>query len=1033
MSDYVLGLDLGTTSIGWAVVDASVDESGKVLKELGLRAAGVRIFPEGVNRDSRGAEVPKSVERRTARGARRNRYRRAQRRRNLVRALVEADLLPRKEAELNALWQLDPYELRARGLKERLSLHEFGRVIFHLNQRRGFKSNRKSGSAAEDKGILKEMNDLQAAVNESGARTLGEYFCQIAGEEQRNLVRNGTRIRGHHTFRSMYAAEMDALWSAQSRFHGSALTDELRDRIRDEILLYQRPLKPQTHLIGICELERSEDPNGKVIGEPRCPRSDWFAQQFRVLTEVANLRICEPDGVERALSSEERTTIVELLSSSREKEFSKLADAIGLDDGAQFNLQRGQRRKLAGNTAEAALSSALTKRIWEHLSDADKEIVRCQLTESEDGEDLRAELQRLGASEQAIEKLLAYEGPTGYAQLSRVAMQKLIPHLLDGRDLQAAKKAAGYLDPSARVVQVHTQLQEPPDLPNPIVRAALVEVRKVVNEVIRIHGRPARVVIELARDMREGAQKRKERSFENRERERDREEIRKRLITEFGLTSPSRQDVETFLLWREQDEECPYTGRKIPQGQLFSGAVAVDHILPRWRSLDDSYLNKVVCFHKANQDKGDRTPREWKEGTADYDDMLERVRAMKSMPFPKKRRFSQQEIDLDSFVQRQLNDTRYICTRVREYIGTLYDPEERASRVRASRGQLTAELRRQWQLNGILSAVLTGPDSVDRKSRDDHRHHAIDAVVVALSQPSHLKALADYHKRRARLANKAPTFTPPWDDFRSSVSGVINQIMVSHAPQRRLSGGLHEATFYGPTSEPGEYVYRKPISKLSTTMIQKVRDPAIRTAIEARLAEFGWAGAGAPIPKGALDDPKNPPRMQSGMPIKRVRIVEKIGDPVEFTRPGSERPFRVAIRGNNHHTLILGKIDAPSAGAVDAIVVSTFEAAERARRKRVPVIDRSPRPGHATLMALSIGDSVFVADPETGDRRLYRVQKMSSRKAFADILLRDARDARPAADAGSGTLRVVSAGAWNRLSIEKVSVSPAGIAHTAGI
>ena len=258
MSKYTLGLDLGTTSIGWAIIDLDVDDDGEILAETGIRAAGVRIFPEGVDRDTRGAEKPKNAQRRTHRGMRRNRYRRHQRRRNLVRTLVEAGLLPADEKERHSLWSLDPYRLRARGLDEALTPYEFGRALFHLNQRRGFQSNRKTGSASEDKGILSQMNELSEEIEQSDCRTLGEYFDLIAGEGREQLTTGELRLRKRPTRRTMYKKEFELLWNRQSRAHPEILTDTLRQHLYDNILYFQRPLKSQAHLIGECDLEEGE-------------------------------------------------------------------------------------------------------------------------------------------------------------------------------------------------------------------------------------------------------------------------------------------------------------------------------------------------------------------------------------------------------------------------------------------------------------------------------------------------------------------------------------------------------------------------------------------------------------------------------------------------------------------------------------------------------------------------------------------------------------------------------------------------------
>ncbi len=1021
MRDYVLGLDLGTASIGWAIIDLELDDDGEIGSEIGLRAAGVRIFPEGVNRGPKGAEKPKNVERRTARGARRNRYRFHQRRRNLARILVAAGLLPESEADRQKLWRLDPYVLRARGLDEDLSAHEFGRALFHLNQRRGFKSNRKSGEANANKGMLKEISDLADAIKESKARTLGEYLNEIAGTDRSCLVRGETHLRKRHTLRAMYQDEFDLLWGRQVKAHPETLTDELRQRVADEIIFFQRPLRLQTHLIGQCEHEPQEK---------RGPKSHWVSQQYRVLCDVANLMIQQANGHERKLSEHERAQATQLLSANDKRTFKQLHKALGLDPDARFNLEQGGRTSIGGNSAEAALLNGIGEKQWLSLTAEAQAHLRELLTECEDEDEMRSNLAEFELKPDAEIKLIAYAGPDGYGHLSLKAMRNLIPHLEAGLNLHEAKKACDYVQ--IPVVPVETRLPAPPNIRNPVVQSALVEVRKVVNELIRIHGLPYRIVVELAREMKGSVAEREEKSIEMHKRQVEREEVARKLEEEVGIPVPRRADIEKYRLWEDQEGICPYSGRAISQGQLFSSDIEVDHILPRWRSLDDSYLNKVVAFTQSNREKADRTPREWREGLGDYDGMIERISKMKGMPFSKRRKFTQKEIDLDSFVARQLNDTRYLSVAARDYLGCLFEPEDQASRVRVGRGQLTAELRRRWGLNSLLTPFSVQEGEEPPKYRGDHRHHAIDAIVVALSRPGHLKRLAAYHKQKNRMGTRAPAFEEPWEEFRSSVASVIQLILVSHRPRRRLRGPLHEGFFYGPSETQGEYFYRKSVSELTAAMIPKIRDKAVREAVEARLSEFGWQ-EGKAIPKGSLDDPENPVRMLKGnVPILRVRIRKQIGDPVEFTREGDQTPFRAAISGNNHHAEFLAHTGAGSNGIARVEVVSMIEGARRARRGHEPIIGRKHPDGLQTAYALSIGDSVLIQHPAASQSLLCVIKNMSPTPRFIDICLRDARDARPAGKS-KDLYRIVSLKRWNELNVQKVQVSPCGLVHRSGI
>jgi len=262
MGDYILGLDLGSASIGWAVVDvvtghllaAKPDRDGTP----GPPGCGVRIFPESVDRKK---NVPYTAQRRTAHGMRRQIRRRVHRKRRLLAKLIAAGLWP---ADLLAQAQLldqrgrpTVYELRRRALDEPISAFEFGRILRHLCQRRGFKSNRKTARTSDDGKLYRATAQLQNDMDEATppSRTLGEHLCRIGAGElplpQKGVL--GTddahRIRGRYTLRKMFEAEFEKLWTEQEQYIAELRVHGLRDAIH-EIIFYQRPLRSARHLIG---------------------------------------------------------------------------------------------------------------------------------------------------------------------------------------------------------------------------------------------------------------------------------------------------------------------------------------------------------------------------------------------------------------------------------------------------------------------------------------------------------------------------------------------------------------------------------------------------------------------------------------------------------------------------------------------------------------------------------------------------------------------------------------------------------------
>ncbi len=947
MRDYTLGLDIGSNSIGWALID-SVSENPHIVD------LGVRVFPEGVDRDKQGGEISKNAARRAARSARRNRFRRAYRKDKLVRMLRRNNLLPMDPAQWNALFLFDPYSLRAKGLDEQIGLHEFGRVIFHLNQRRGFLSNRKSGKAKEDGVVTKGANDLQKKIQESGCRTMGEYFAKIKPE--------GKEIRGHYTLRRMYQDEFDALWDSQKRFYPNILTDDLKSQIRDQTIFFQRPLRLQPELIGDCELEP---------GQKRCPRADFHARRFRILQDVNNLLIRNPDGTERPLTSDERQKVLDELFLKKEVEFDSLRKKLGLLESQTFNLQEGKAKKetakIKGDEFFEQLQKILKKGI-ERLSPSDLAEINDLIIDDDlsDEQVIKMLVDQYGFTEEQAQKAANITLPEKYARLSRLAIQKLLPHMEKGKKTHEAIQAVYGSTQAVKSIEIVDRLPPPADLRNPIVTKALWEVRKVVNAILREYGKPARIQVEMARELRGSKKERDDIRDKIKENEERNEQARQELMANHNIANPSRDDIIKYKLWLECNKTCPYTGKSIPPSALFGPypEFQIEHIFPYSRSLDDSFMNKTLCHADENiHRKRERTPFEAYSGTEQFEKILQRIAIL---PWPKRRRFTQETIELEDFIQRQLNDTRYITREVLRWLKSLGVP------VMGTRGQATAELRHQWGLDSILDFIGNG-----QKNRDDHRHHAIDAVVTALTSQKHLRALAA--SKYSRDPNQK--FAPPWSGFRDEMAHKVNGIFVSHRVTRRVSGQLHEETNYGPTGHKDDngqkiYAYRKKLEDLTGAMVAKIIDPVVRQVVTSRMLDFGFdpeKNSDKKPKKECWNSPLYMPNPKGGTKtqIKAVRIREVMNNMIEMVDSRC-RPYRAVAPGNNHHIEIIEVHDKKGKTKREGKTVTLFDAIKRVRMGE-PVIRKNHGSNSRFFCSLAKNDS-FMLEVD-GSFVLHRLQK----------------------------------------------------------
>lgn len=948
---YTLGLDLGSSSIGWALVDEAAQR---------IIRSGVRVFPEGVDRDKQGGEISKNENRRIKRGMRRQILRRAQRKKALRAALLRAGLLPSDPAEVAPLDQLDPYALRVKGLDQKLEPFEIGRVLVHLNQRRGFKSNRKGAKTKEEKGMLAEISELAQQIEAARCRTLGEYL-HLLRTEGGELA----RVRGKHTRREMLQQEFELLWNKQREFHPQTLTDQLRTELWDKLIAYQRAMYWPRSVVGRCELEPRER---------RCRREHRVAQQFRMLQEVNNLRVIDATGELRHLASEERAKLISYLSAAKERTFDEIRRHLGLLDSHGFNLEFGDRRKLLGLPTDVLLSSKrLFGKQWHDMpEDLKNRIINVLLDDDiPDEKFFQIAREKWGVHGDLAEKLAEVDLKEGYASYSLKAMTKLLPFLEQGLPLSGkagepdALHSAGYLRSDERTIGQRDFLPEPPEIANPLVRAALFQVRQLVNAIVREYGKPGAIHIELARDVKGTAEQRRQQTWRTREREQKRAGVATIIEKEMQIRA-RRSDIERYILWEQQGKVCMYSGQPISIVQLLSGEVDVDHILPYSRSLDDSQLNKVVAFRTENQAKGNQTPYQWlaERDPEKYEGVLQRTaRLPLDVRNAKRPKFAVKSVQLDEFVERQLNDTRYISRKVAEYVVCL------GVHVVCTKGLCTSELRHYWGLDQILR-----DDGLQLKNREDHRHHAVDAIAIALTDRRRLQALAG-----VRDSAELPL---PWADFRAAAEKSVNGVNVSFRVERRVGGALHEETLYGATAKPwkggeelrrdldgnvkerpwaagwveerGAFAYRKPLEALTPAMVSDIRDLKIRELVQARLTLHGInEGASKGVPAVAWKEPLRMPG-ENGAIIKKVRLLRR-DETILPIRSG-----RACVKtGSNHHVCIF-EYEEGGKKRRDAIWVSMIEAARRVREKEQLIRREHPSRKDATfLMSLSRGEMVL--------------------------------------------------------------------------
>lgn len=980
MGNVTLGLDLGTNSVGWALIEYDEHQRPQQLIDC-----GARIFQEAVDLKTR---APKNQKRRAARAARRQTSRRRRRREKLLNLLVRNGLLPSEaqtEPRLEILFNNlgNPYQLRKKALDEGLSPHEFGRALVHLCHRRGFVSNRKTASK-EDGKVKSAISNLAKRIGETGSRTLGEYLA------------HQPKKRGEYTSRSMYEHEFELLWQSQQRFHPQVLTSPLKAAVHNTIF-HQRPLKLQKNLIGKCQFEPKRKRAAKA----------WLeAQRFRLLQDINHLQIKSPMTREyRSLFPEERNSLRDILERQQTLSWDKARKLLGRHSGEVFNLEEGRKTELIGNRTTYRLRKILSEPWDEMTSEQQSELITDMLTIDDEQAFIKRALNHWKFDPQTAEELAKTELEPGFLRLSLKAIRKILPHLEQGMTYDKACAAAGYNHSDQSNEATVDHLGEPANLRNPVVQKALYETRKVVNAVVRKHGKPSVIRIEMARDMKLTRRQREEVMKVQNQRKKENDLAKKILREDFGIQEPTRSDIQKYNLWKECKETCPYTGTPISPAMLFSAEVDVEHILPYGQWPDDSYMNKTLCMAVENRKhKHNRSPYEaYHADERKYQDILQRAR---DLPWSKRRRFEQKEIKTDDFISRQLNDTRYICVEVRKYLAQLIG----FNNVQVSKGEATAALRHHWNLNRILAV-----DGVLEKNRGDHRHHAVDAVVIALTGRVLFQKLSRLSAQSGvALSDRGFQLDEPWPDFYHSVANHIDHVIVSHAPTRKIADALHEETAYGYSIHDKCFVRRKPLDgNVTANEIAHIRDKKIKELVEARLNQHdgnikkAFGNADNPLLHVDGKTPIHTVRLTANFePTTMLGIQDKTGTAYKF--------FKF---GNNHHVEI---VESTATGKRDCHFVNAFEAAKRARRDKTPVTQRDFGPEWKSVMSLTVNDIVEVECEEKPV--LYRVQSMASGKQI-EIVLKKPNDA--ASERNTSTLRIRSSKDTQRV-IRKLTLDALG-------
>jgi CRISPR-associated endonuclease Csn1 len=903
-----LGIDGGIASIGWALLDIDPDAG-----TLTIVAAGVRTFDAPETPKER---TPTNAVRRLYRGQRRVIRRRRQRMNEIRRLFHEAGLL--QSADSDALGQkairthqpemlpnadcdtlgqngLNPWRLRAEAFERTLTGAELAVALGHIAKHRGFKSNAKrdaGANAADETSKMKKA--IEATQDRLGGRTVGQMFATDPAFKDRK------RNRGDFTrsiLRTDQESEVRQIFTEQRRRGNAAASDALEQEF-SRVAFFQRPLQDSEHMVQLCPFEPKEK---------RTARRSYAFEMFRLLSRLATISL-SAGGPDIRLDAGQIARIAEDFGVTKGISYKAVRKALELDNRTRFLgvSEKDEKNDIVARHGAAAEGTYTLRKVvgpsgWRMLMH--NPVLRDRIAEvlsfREDPASIRKGLEEAGLDGLLLDAVMdgVEEGTFGQftraGHISAKAARALLEPLRLGKVYSEACEDVGYNHAARASVSLE-------DVRNPVARKAVTEMLKQVRAIVQAHPPlPDYIHVELARDIGKGPEERDriKKGIEDLNKKRDKSRA---ALNEILGRPGNDEELLRYELWHEQNGRCLYTGDYMEPDWISGGdnRVQVDHILPWSRFGDDSFINKTLCMARANQAKRGRTPFEWFEAEGlDWSLFAARVEACKEMKGRKKGGFylrkNAKEVE-ETFRNRNLGDTRYATRLLLDMLARLY-PKDGSRHVLARPGQLTAKLRRAWGLDDIKK-------DEEGKRKDDDRHHALDAIVIAATTEAMLQKLTKAAQEAERQGlHKGFDFKyvdQPAAGFAQVARATVEKVFVSRADRHRARGEAHAATIKRVEIVDGlEVVFeRKAVANLTLRDLERIPVPA----------PYGKIGDPMKLRDGMISELRQ--WIENGKPKDQLPKSPK-GDVIGKVRIRTDDKIAVSVRGGTAGRGEMARVD----------------------------------------------------------------------------------------------------------------------------
>ena len=801
------------------------------------------------------------------------------------------------------------YLWRSQALKEQLNLEQLAVVLQKVNAQ------------------LKNSDSYLGKISDRSKelyfrhRTVGQYQLEQLLENPHCSLKNQV------FYRQDYMEEFDRIWETQSRFHPE-MTPDKKKIIRDIIIFYQRPLKSQKSLISYCEFEKGRKVcpksspvfqefkiwqmlnNLKVDGEYL--DLEYKQLLFRELSirkelskaDTLKLLFGKPKGHEMNFRKLEgnrtQATLFQAyskilsLSGHDEIDFSKSADEIIDKTAAVFSALDISTDILAFDSSKSGkgMENEPLYRLW-HLM--------YSYTEDNSKTGYNSLVSKLheefGFTPEYGKILASVTFEDDYGSLSTKAICRILPFMKNGMEYSAACTEAGYRHSQRSLTKDEIENKEYKDrldilpknsLRNPVVEKILNQMINVINGVIDTYGKPDEIRIELARELKKNAAERQKAIDAINKSTKENKEIEEILKRDFGMAHVSRNSIIRYKLYMELKDngfKTLYSNTYIPREDLFSKRFDIEHIIPQSRLFDDSFANKTLESKDINITKGDMTAIDFvadkygQEGVERYKSTVDMLFGKGAISKTKYHNLLRTQNDIpENFIQRDLRDTQYISRKALEILGDI------VKSVVATSGEITARLREDWGLVDVMKELNW--DKYDKSGmteyyndsdgriisrikdwtkRNDHRHHAMDALTVAFTKRSIIQYLntlnAKDKEQQQEITSKGRLLPPmPFDELRYETKKHLDDILVSIKAKNKVvtrntnktkskggykekiqltpRGQLHNETVYGEILQY-DCKDEKVGSNFDADKIATVACERFRNALYQRLAQYG--------------------------------------------------------------------------------------------------------------------------------------------------------------------------------------------------